>query len=231
MTEWLTLSLHFRNPFIIHENTISPRSHDNWQSQIQTQVAGPLDSWVNPGVIQAHPEPRALHRLYLWWFGLAKGFILMCSNTIVFFPYCFWLSNSFLLTLHTHVSLYYLRASVFLFKCLIHFGLYPNVWYELQVWLFPYGHPIISRPLIWKKKKINFPHGFVWKLPFSWNNFPDVVGSISEFSFGPVGLSVYSCANTKLLITGIVVYVDGEELCCHMALLLGSSGLLCLFCS
>ena len=81
------------------------------------------------------------------------------------------------------------------------------------------------------KKKINFPHGFVWKLPFSWNNFPDVVGSISEFSFGPVGLSVYSCANTKLLITGIVVYVDGEELCCHMALLLGSSGLLCLFCS
>ena len=53
---------------------------------------------------------------------------------------------------------------------------------------------------------------------------------ISEFSFGPVGLSVYSCANTKLLITGIIVYVDGEELCHHMALLLlGSSGLLCFF--
>ena len=75
-----------------------------------------------------------------------------------------------------------------------------------------------------KKKKIKFPHRFVWKLPFSWNNFPDVVGSISEFSFGPVGLSVYSWANTKLLITGIVVYVDGGELGRHMALLLGSSG-------
>ena len=76
-TEWLTLSLHFHNPFIIHENTIPPRSHDNWQSQIQTQVAGPLDPWaqlchfhglqgwkwiqlpIDPEVIQAHPEPGA----------------------------------------------------------------------------------------------------------------------------------------------------------------------------
>lgn len=72
------------------------------------------------------------------------------------FPYCFWLSPIPRLCRPSPMSFCSTyRVSAFIFKCLIRFGFCPSLWCELQVWLFPYGYPIILTPLKKKEKSLH----------------------------------------------------------------------------
>lgn len=110
-----------------------------------------------------------------------------------------------LLFLHTHVSLYYLKASVF----------YLNVW---SIWVLP--QCVVWAPgltfSIWpsnylqtthfgkKKKKKSTFHTDLWSCLSHGITFQTQLGLFLIFFWSRFGLSVYSCANTKLLITGII---------------------------